>query len=227
MRAPQPQLAAHGNFRHRRPRASRKCRSGTPQNARSISRSSETRSTCHIGTSACPGLGRAFDAAAVDRSQPDLQIASGSSDESRHRFRSKSRSATRRRRTRRDLMTSLNKTFTATLQKSPSKGPLDVRGDAWLGEVLRNPRPRESAGDSRRSSVPKFVHGAWRRHAQASYQCAAATGHPEGGGRPRHRPARRTPRRLKRLSVLPLDASRAERVMGGPSAHGIAAARRT
>jgi hypothetical protein len=70
-------------------------------------------------------------------------------------------------------MSTLRKRFTATLQKSPSKG-------GWTFVVLPNSaeyfgtRGLVNEWDGRRSSVPQLVHGDGRRHAQAAGQSPGA-----------------------------------------------------
>ena len=59
----------------------------------------------------------------------------------------------------------LSRQFTATLQKSPTKGGWTYVVMPGLGRVLRHPRPGEGHRHRRRPPVPQLVHGPRRRHA--------------------------------------------------------------
>ena len=68
----------------------------------------------------------------------------------------------------------LSKRFTATLEKSPAEGRLDLCRHAGVGGVLRHPRARQGARSRRRPAVRECVHGARRWPPQAADQGRAA-----------------------------------------------------
>ena len=83
------------------------------------------------------------------------------------------------------LMTTLDKQFTATLQKSPAKGGWTYVVMPGLGRVLRHARAGQGDRHGRRPPVPELVHGARRRHPQAADQGRPAPGDQQGGRRRR------------------------------------------